>query len=120
MNELNILSTQTGLTMSAIPYLGGVAQPAIAIPEIGTTMAYQGDMAGPAGSYELILFVSTEGGVVTNRGYGRIKWNGTQEIPWEAEGIAEQVRTELATELAAIGEIPTAAETAEAVMRYER
>ena len=110
MNELNLHWT-SGLTMTCLPLLAGVAQPSIAMTEVGIYGDYSGNMTGDTGGltleYRLIFLVD---GVEV--GYGRIKWDGSKEIPWEAEGIAEQVRAELATELGRI-DVSTSSRLAE-------
>jgi hypothetical protein len=83
MRELNVGIGVTGLTVTATPFLAGVAQAPIAMTELGTTGVYEGDMTGAAGTYQ-IAFISA--GVT--KGSGEIKWTGTAEvaavgpIPW--------------------------------------
>ena len=104
-NEFKI-GHDSGATILATPYLNGITQPPITMTELGTTRIYVGDMAGAAGRY---IIVFTMDGVTL--GYGDMDWDGVQEV-------ATQVRAELATELAAIGGIPSAADNAEAVMTH--
>jgi hypothetical protein len=75
-NELNIALT-TGLTVTAQRYQAGasVGSP-ISCPEVGTTGFYSGDMAGTAGTYQLVF----QSGAATI-GTGQIVWSGTAEIP---------------------------------------
>lgn len=98
MNELNCRAT-TGATVTAIPYLLGVAQTPIALTEIGTTGRYTGHMTGEAGIYQ---FDFTENGVVI--GTGEIEWNGTAEVT-----IATRLATTgyTAPDNAGIAAIPT-------------
>jgi len=66
----------TGLTVTAVPYLAGVAQTPISCPEIGSSGMYQGSMTGAAGIYQL-AFLS---GGTTLIGTGQIEWDGTAEV----------------------------------------
>ena len=72
--ELNIGIGTTGLTVTATPYLAGVAQATIAMTELGATGVYQGNMTGAAGVYE-IVFISAG----ATKGAGTILWDGTRE-----------------------------------------
>ncbi len=89
MKELNLHWT-SGLTMTCLPLLDWVAQPAIEMTEPGGYGDYTGHMTGDTGGltleYRLLFLVGTE-----QVGTGRIKWDGTKEIPWDAEGIAAAV-----------------------------
>jgi hypothetical protein len=101
-NELNI-ALSTGLTVTAQPYTSGAASGSpISLSEIGTTGFYTGDMAGSAGTYQLVFL---SGGAAV--GTGQIVWSGTAEIPVStlttgdlpsvpsASSVAAAVRTEL-------------------------
>ncbi|MDI3348964.1 hypothetical protein PIGBHMHK_00605 [Mycoplasmopsis arginini] len=73
--EITIGDGTTGLTVTATPYLAGVAQSPISLTELGTTGVYEGDMTGSAGTYT-IVFISSG----TTYGAGKIIWNGTAEV----------------------------------------
>lgn len=109
-NELNIGLAISGLEVYTIPFLAGVAQSPILLPEIGTYGIYRGDMAGVAGEYD-IIFTVIANSVETTCGMGRISWDGTAEITEvlsiaaalpDSTTIASAVRTELSPELARI------------------
>lgn len=93
MNELNY-RTDSGGTVTCVPYLAGVAQAPIDLTEIGTTGRYIGNMTGAAGIYQLDFLLN---GVAD--GVGEIRWSGTAEILFPAPA---EIRTELAIELALI------------------
>jgi hypothetical protein len=146
-NELNIALATTGLTVTAQPYQNGAAVgSAISCPETGSTGFYSGNMAGSAGTYQIAFRASG-----ANVGSGSIVWSGSAEVPAStfnaasdavanvtlcattttltnapsvpsAAAIADEVRVELATELARIdapisgaGNAPSAATVASAV-----
>jgi hypothetical protein len=139
-NELNIALT-TGLTVTAQRYQAGAAVgSAISLTEVSTSGFYTGNMTGSAGTYQLVFLAS--GATV---GTGQIIWSGTAEVPAStfnpasdtvatvttltnaptvptAAAIADEVRVELATELARIdapisgaGNAPSASTVATAV-----
>jgi hypothetical protein len=146
-NELNIALATTGLTVTAQPYQNGAAVgSAISCPETASTGFYSGNMAGSAGTYQIAFRAAG-----ANVGSGSIVWSGTAEVPAStfnaasdavanvtlcattttltnapsvpsAASIADEVRVELATELARIdapisgaGNAPSAATVASAV-----
>jgi hypothetical protein len=146
-NELNIALAKSGLTVTAQRYQSGAAVgSAISCPETGSTGFYSGNMAGSAGTYQIAFRAA---GV--NVGSGSIVWSGSAEVPAStfnaasdavanvtlcattttltnapsvpsAASIADEVRVELATELARIdapisgaGNAPSAATVASAV-----
>jgi hypothetical protein len=137
-NELNIVLTASGETVTCQPYAAGTASGSpITLTEIGTSGVYTGDMTGSAGTYLLVFNDGTE-----NVGVGSIVWSGTAEVPVStlttgdlpsvptAEANATAVRTELteisnldasvssrlaAADYAAPTNAPTAAAVASAV-----
>jgi hypothetical protein len=126
-NELNIALATTGLAVTAQPYQNGSAVgSAISCPETGSTGFYSGNMAGSAGTYQIAFRAAG-----ANVGSGSIVWSGSAEVPAStfnaasdavanvtlcattttltnapsvpsAAAIADEVRVELATELARI------------------
>jgi hypothetical protein len=88
-NELNIALT-TGLTVSVQPYTAGAASGSpISLSEVGTTGFYTGDMAGSAGTYQLVF---QSGGATV--GTGQIVWDGTAEVASSAPSVV-QIRQEM-------------------------
>ena len=79
-NELNIVLSDIGQTVTCQPYKNGAAVGnAIALTEIGVASGvYTGNMSGVAGNYVLAF---RAGGV--NVGAGSILWDGTQEVTLE-------------------------------------
>lgn len=76
MNELNIILTKSGLSVTAQRYLGGVAAgSAIPLFEVEGSGFYTGHMAGAAGDYQLVFRADGE-----NVGAGVIRWDGSVEI----------------------------------------
>jgi hypothetical protein len=76
MNELNI-ALSTGLTVTAQVYTAGAASGSpISLSEVGTSGFYTGNMAGSAGTYQLVFL---SGGATV--GTGQINWSGTAEVP---------------------------------------
>ena len=119
-NELNI-ALSTGLTVTAQPYTAGAASGSpISLSEVGTTGFYTGDMAGSAGTYQLVFLAS--GATV---GTGQITWSGTAEVPVSTLTTADIPTSDitaikaatdnLPASPAAVSDIPTASENATAV-----
>jgi hypothetical protein len=114
-NELNI-ALSTGLTVSVQPYAAGAASGSpISLSEVGTTGFYTGDMAGSAGTYQLVF---QSGGATV--GTGQINWSGTAEIPASTfnpatDTVARVTLTDTATTLTNSPDVPTEAEIATAV-----
>jgi hypothetical protein len=114
-NELNI-ALSTGLTVTAQPYTAGAASASpISLTEVSTTGFYTGDMAGSAGTYQLVFL---SGGATV--GTGQIVWSGTAELPLSTfnpatDTVARVTLTDTATTLTNSPDVPTEAEIATAV-----
>jgi hypothetical protein len=101
-NELNI-ALSTGLTVSVQPYAAGVASGSpISLSEVGTTGFYTGDMAGSAGTYQLVF---QSGGATV--GTGQIVWSGTAEVPVSTLTTADIPTSDITAIKAATDNLPS-------------
>jgi hypothetical protein len=115
-NELNIVLTASGETVTCQPYAAGTASGSpITLTEIGTSGVYTGDMTGSSGTYLLVFNDGTE-----NVGVGSIVWSGTAELPLSTfnpatDTVARVTLTDTATTLTNSPDVPTEAEIASQV-----